>query len=155
MTIRGRKDCEWVGRKPSVRCEMVIAKDHKKKAKDYCPCVCTSRRNFCVDEAGFFREKSQRESCEWVGENPKERCKLPDKLNPKKRAEDACPSVCNSRCYCRDDEDSFRFRSQKNFSCDKIMPKDCLKKAGRRHKRQGQLRIAADFCPKKCNSCYV
>lgn len=69
----------------------------------------------CTDDAEFREEGSERRSCDWVGENPKKRCKRYDSKTGK-RVFEFCRKTCGT-CACRDDE-NFRYNGLSDQNCD-------------------------------------
>lgn len=95
------KKCEWVEKNAEDRC----AKDWKGKAiKESCPMACgmcntsngvitqeTTNNIFCRDNPNYLYRG--RKSCEWVAENPDQRC---GKSFRGKLVSEECKSTCNS-----------------------------------------------------------
>ncbi|CAJ1960660.1 unnamed protein product [Cylindrotheca closterium] len=99
--IPGR-DCDWVGKRPSVRCEREY---EGKDLMEYCPRTCglcpgddegkqeddDGALDGCIDDLEFrFRNKEDRD-CEWVGRRPNVRCQ---RIWDGQSLEIFCPESC-------------------------------------------------------------
>lgn len=100
--IDGR-DCDWVGRRPEIRCEREY---EGKDLMEYCPRTCGlcpddeeeaeddddgELLDGCVDDSEFRFRNNENRDCEWVGRRRNIRCqRIWDGLP----LEDYCPATC-------------------------------------------------------------
>merc|ERR1711933_450583 len=106
-----------------------------------------SSESNCVDADSFVRVGKEL-TCDWAAEKFSiVRCRK--KADNGDAIDDLCPSVCNYRCTCTNAKEPFEFRDKWKI-CKKVKDGQCLEPAGK-----GLKQIVADFCPKKCKSCYA
>lgn len=107
-----------------------------------------SSKPSCENSIGYLYEEVEEHSCEWAADKPKKRCKKKDSTRENQKLSVFCPFECDLRCGCRNHKKPFSFEGKKK-RCKSVNESDCMKEAGR-----GGKKIVADFCPKKCNTCY-
>lgn len=107
-----------------------------------------SSKPSCENSSGYLYEEVEEQNCEWAADNPKKRCKFKDSTRENQKLSVFCPFECDLRCGCRNHKKPFSLEGKKK-KCKSVNESDCMKEAGR-----GGKKIVADFCPKKCNTCY-
>ncbi len=152
--------CSWVGTwKTEERC--LLGKG--KKAYDFCVATCNAAcqppptmgptfiasNNRCQNDDSW-KYKFSGQGCDWVAVKPRRRCKKFDPSTDVK-AKVACPGACDLRCICKNTRREFKFKGIPNSGCKDLTRTggDCYAPAGINGKR-----IAADFCPARCDDCY-
>lgn len=118
-------DCDFVRKKPSVRCDM-------DKVKSHCPVACSASQYMNEDSTAVFYSPDVRErTCKWVAKNTEKRCK-------KKNYVAYCPNTCGDK-KAEDTAGSF-------FA----LPSNACKYVGGNINKRCTWKVAKKHCPETC-----
>mmetsp|Transcript_24742 Transcript_24742/g.55259 ORF Transcript_24742/g.55259 Transcript_24742/m.55259 type:complete len:493 (-) Transcript_24742:94-1572(-) len=160
-----RLTCSWVAKKKTATRCMLVDKVSGLDVSYFCPFTCDpvcttdaptaaptlaptlspSSESRCVDDPNLKYKGDSEKNCKWVGLSTLKRCK---KKQSGEKLAVSCPSVCDYRCSCVNSKKKFQVKTFDGKStCKVIRKKHCQMKAIKN-------KIVADFCPRKCGSCY-
>ena len=89
-----KKNCEYVFKKPDVRCKAKLVDDDGVSVLEACPASCGSC-SVCEDSTTWYYDGKERKNCEYVAkENTAERCEKEDDSGMS--ASEMCPATCGT-----------------------------------------------------------
>eukprot|EP00536_Pseudo-nitzschia_multiseries_P006185 jgi/Psemu1/303906/fgenesh1_kg.128_\ len=174
------KDCAWVAEKNvekrcgkknypsgllvSVSCPLVCYDEcavHRSESPTLAPTLSfepseaptLSPETTCLtlDKKNFKYKGSKKKKCDWVAEDPDNRCKY---MHKGRRVNKFCKSSCNLRCLCVNTTLEIKRKDKKKFQkCKKIKKKHCNQKATTAPNKP--FKFVYEFCPARCDKCLL